>query len=79
MERFLWRELKLVVFDEVNWTRALYNLRHTLWPQGILIDGATRKRSEAEIDQLKRKAADAFKNFLPSKSEISNENYRPVC
>lgn len=67
MERFLWRELKLVVCDEVNWTRALYSLRHTLWPGGHFIKSPRRKLNEAELEQLKRKAADAFKKFLPSK------------
>lgn len=66
VERFLWRELKLVVCDEVNWTRALYSLRQTLWPGGVLFKSNKGRPSEAELEQLKRKAADAFKKFLPS-------------
>lgn len=72
VERFLWRELKLVVCDEVNWTRALYSLRHTLWPGGVFIKSNKSKPSEAELEQLKRRAADAFKKFLPSTSNVSN-------
>lgn len=67
VERYLWRELKLVVCDEVNWTRALYTLRHTLWPGGKFKRSPRRKVSEKELEQLKRKAADSFKKFLPSK------------
>lgn len=66
MERYLWRELRLLVCDEVNWTRALYSLRHTLWPGGKFLKGHRSKPSEVELEQLKRKAADAFKKFLPS-------------
>ena len=66
VERFLWRELKLVVYSEVNWTRALYSLRHTLWPNGTFRESSHRKYSEAEMEELKRKAANAFKKFLPS-------------
>ena len=67
MERFLWRELRSVVCDEVKWTRALYNLRHTLWPGGKLLKDSRKKLMEAEVEQLKRKAADSLKKFLPSK------------
>lgn len=74
IERFLWRELKLVVSDEMNWSRALYTLRHTLWPGGTLLKSSKRKLSEAELEQLKRKAADAFKKFLPSKRRITGNN-----
>ena len=70
MERYLWRELRLVVCDEVNWTRALYTLRHTLWPEGKFLKSSRKKVSEAELEQLKRKAADAFKKFLPSKPQF---------
>lgn len=66
VERFLWRELKLVLCDEVSWMRALYSLRHTLWPGGVFIEAKKRKLSEEELEQLKIKAADAFKKFLPS-------------
>jgi hypothetical protein len=66
VERFLWRELKLVMCEEVSWTRALYSLRHTLWPGGVFVKSNKKKLSEAELEQLKRKAADAFKKFLPS-------------
>ena len=67
MERFLWRELRLVVYDEVNWTRSLYVLRHTLWPGGTFMKNSNKKPTEAEVEVLKRKAADSFKKFLPSK------------
>lgn len=83
VERFLWRELKVVVCDEVSWTRALYTLRHTLWPGGTFISSSKRKVSEAELEQLKRKAADAFKKFLPSKSCMklreTESFYFPAC
>lgn len=66
VERFLWRELKMVVYDEVNWTRSLYVLRHTLWPGGNLLKTPNKKLSEVQVEMLKRKAADSFKKFLPS-------------
>ena len=66
VERFLWRELKLLLHDEVNWTRALYSLRHTLWPEGVFMKSKRTRPSEAELELLKRRAADAFKKFLPS-------------
>ena len=66
MERYLWKELELVVCNEVNWTRALYSLRHTLWPGGVFIKTNKKKHTEEELEQLKRKAADSFKKFLPS-------------
>lgn len=69
-ERYLWRELKLVLCEEVNWIRALYSLRHTLWPGGVFIKSIKKTPSEAELEQLKRKAADAFKKFLPSEYSI---------
>ena len=67
VERFLWRELTTVVDEEMNWVRSLYVLRHTLWPGGILLKTSNKKSNEAELDLIRRKAADSFKKFLPSK------------
>ena len=63
MERFLWKELYSVVYNEENWARALYHLRHTLWPEGKLKTSIRTKPNEKE---MKRKAAEAFRKFLPS-------------
>lgn len=66
-ERFIWKELKDVVYMEENWARALYHLRHTLWPNGELMKKSRRKLSEMERNLVKEKAAEAIKTFLPSK------------
>ena len=66
-ERYLWKELKEVVYTEENWARALYHLRHTLWPGGEIMKASKRVVSEKERLEMKQKAADAIKNFLPSK------------
>lgn len=66
VERFLWRELRVLLHDEVNWTRALYSLRHTLWPGGVFMKSKKTRPTEEELEQLKRRAANAFKKFLPS-------------
>ncbi len=66
MERFLWKELKEVVYSEQNWARALYHLRHTLWPRGKLMESSKKNLSEQERTELKNQAADAIKMFLPS-------------
>lgn len=66
MERFLWKELKEVVYCEQNWARALYHLRHTLWPEGKLMEGSKKKLSDQERTELKKNAAEAIKIFLPS-------------
>ena len=63
MERFLWKELYSVVYNEENWARALYHLRHTLWPVGKLKTSIGTKPNKKE---MKRKAAEAFRKFLPS-------------
>lgn len=67
MERFLWFELKRMVYCEENWTRALFSLRHTLWPEGNLRKSLKKKTTEQELDELKKKAAASFIKFLPSK------------
>ncbi len=72
LERFLWRELRVVMYDDTNWMRSLYVLRHTLWPGGKFIKSSNRKFTESEVDLLKRKAADSFKKFLPSKWSLTN-------
>ena len=64
-ERYIWKELKEVVYAEENWARALYHLRHTLWPHGKVMKAARRKLNEKEREELKQKAAGAIKKFLP--------------
>ena len=64
-ERYLWKELKEVVYTEDNWARALYHLRHTLWPGGEVMKPSDHVRSEEERQKMKREAAEAIKNFLP--------------
>ena len=66
-ERYLWKELKEVVYAEENWARALYHLRHTLWPGGEIMKGSKRTLSEKERLKMKQEAAEAIKKFLPSK------------
>lgn len=66
-ERYLWKELKEVVYAEENWARALYHLRHTLWPGGEIRKASKRVLSEKERLKMKQEAADAIKEFLPSK------------
>jgi len=66
MERFLWKELHEVVYSDENWTRALYHLRHTLWPGGKLMSSTREKQSEEKRAALKKKAAESFKKFLPN-------------
>ena len=66
MERFLWKELHEVVYSDENWTRALYHLRHTLWPGGKLKTSMRDEQSEEKRTDLKKKAAESFKKFLPS-------------
>ena len=71
MERFLWKELHEVVYCEESWARALYHLRHTLWPAGKLDKTLRKQRSEEERAQLKKEAAEAFKKFLPGTTAVS--------
>lgn len=66
IERFLWKELHELVYSEENWARALYHLRHTLWPGGTLDKSRRRKRTDEEREERKQEAAKAFKKFLPS-------------
>ena len=66
IERFLWKELHEVVYNEESWARGLYHLRHTLWPGGKLGVSPRRRRSEKEREEEKRRAVEAFKKFLPS-------------
>ena len=70
MERFLWKELHETVYSEENWARALFHLRHTLWPGGKLDDFRRKQRNEDERMKIKINAAEAFKDFLPSKSYL---------
>ncbi len=64
VEKFLWKELEELIFEETNWLRCLYSLRHTLWPEGVLSKFPGR---EKDIDgEAKKKARDAIKKFLPS-------------
>lgn len=66
-ERYLWKELKEVVYAEENWARALYHLRHTLWPGGEVMKASNRVLGEKERLKMKQEAAEAIKTFLPSK------------
>lgn len=70
-ERYLWKELKDVVHTEENWSRALFNLKHTLFPDGQVRKSSKGKPSEEERRKLKRDAADAIKKFLPSKEHCA--------
>ena len=65
MDQFLWKELDEVVYCEENWTRALYHLRHTLWPNGALDSSPRKRRSEQERVKDMEKAIESFKRFLP--------------
>ena len=69
-ERYLWKELKEVVYAEENWARALYHLRHTLWPGGEVMKASKRGLSEKERLKKKQEAAEAIKKFLPSKLNV---------
>lgn len=64
---FLWKKLHILVYNQENWSRALYHLRHTLWPEGKLNTSPRQQKTDKERTELKRKAAEAFKQFLPSK------------
>ena len=68
-ERYIWKELKEVVYAEENWARALYHLRHTLWPHGKVMKSSRHKLNERERDELKQRAADAIKKFLPGNTD----------
>ena len=68
IDRFLMKELHMVAEKEQNWMRALYNLRHTLWVEGLkqLDRSPKEKLTEGEREDRKRQAVEAFKKFLPS-------------
>lgn len=80
MDRFLMQELKTVVYEERNWVRALYHLRHALWVEGHKeLDRSPREKLSVEEQRLRKKAAaDAFKKFLPSNS-LDLSHYVAVC
>ena len=80
MDRFLMQELKTVVYEERNWVRALYHLRHALWVEGHQeLDRSSREKLSVEEQRLRKKAAaDAFKKFLPSNS-LDLSHYVAVC
>lgn len=69
-ERYIWKELKEVMYAEENWARALFHLRHTLWPDGEIMKKLNQKLSEKERNEKKQAAAEAIKKFLPSKKHI---------
>lgn len=69
-ERYIWKELKEVMYVEENWARALFHLRHTLWPDGEVMKKSMQKLSEKERNEKKQAAAEAIKEFLPSKKHI---------
>ena len=69
-ERFIWKELKEVVYAEENWARALYHLRRTLWPNGQLMKRSRVKLDEMERTKVKEKAAEAIRMFLPGKKNV---------
>ena len=66
IERYMWKELKEVVYSEENWSRALYHLRHTLWPGGKFMKGSGQKPTEEQRREMRRQAVAAIKKFLPS-------------
>ena len=66
-ERFLQKELHELLDNEETWCRSLYHLRHTLWPGGVFDRSPRKQKSEEKKAELKREAAEAFKQFLPSK------------
>ncbi len=70
MERYLWKELKELLYSSENWSRGLYHLRHTLWPQGIFMSGSSSSPTEAQKKEAQREAAAAIKQFLPSKLNV---------
>ncbi len=70
VERFLWKELREVVYCEESWARALYHLRLTLWPGGKLETSPRRQRTKEERKENMRAAATAFKKFLPSTCKL---------
>ena len=78
-ERYIWKELKEVMYAEENWARGLFHLRHTLWPDGEVMKKLSQKLSEKERNEKKQAAAEAIKKFLPSKKqwEILQELIRP--
>ncbi len=76
-ERYLWKELKEVVYAEENWARALYHLRHTLWPGGEIMKASKRVLSEKERLKKKQEAAEAIKGFLPSK--LGDNYFSVLC
>ena len=56
-----------MVYDEERWARAMFNLRHLLWPGGKL-NAATRPPvSGEERLKLREEAVREIKKFLPSK------------
>ena len=64
-ERFLQKEIHELAYNEQNWCRALYHLRHTLWPRGNFDRSPRKQKSEEKKAELKSQAAEAFKQFLP--------------
>ena len=69
IDRYLSQELHVVMTKEDNWTRMLYNLRHTLWVDGSKeLDRSPRDTlTEEKREERKKMAAKSFKKFLPSK------------
>ena len=69
MERYMWKEFKEVANSSDNWSRVLYHLRHTLWPHGKFMSGATSQSpTEERRKEMRREAVAVIKQFLPSKS-----------
>lgn len=66
MERYMWKELKELMNSSENWSRGLYHLRHTLWPEGKFMSGPSSSPTEAQRKETRREAAAVIKQFLPS-------------
>uniref|UniRef100_A0A1X7V9E2 PX domain-containing protein n=1 Tax=Amphimedon queenslandica TaxID=400682 RepID=A0A1X7V9E2_AMPQE len=67
LDSYLMNELLEVVSDETRWARALYNLRHLLWPNGGELSlSSTPPLTDTQKRQQRQEAVDEIKNFLPN-------------
>ncbi len=66
MERYMWKELKVLLNANENWCRGLYHLRHTLWPRGKFRSSSSSSPTETQRKEARREAAGIIKQFLPS-------------
>lgn len=67
LDSYLMNELLEVVSDETRWARALYNLRHLLWPNGGELSlSPTPPLTDTQKRQQRQEAVDEIKSFLPN-------------